>query len=223
MRSRMSNVILQLAIGLLFITIWITVIYIFHKPTYDNSGTNLTYGADSSISTNIRTTEDTYHKDFAFWAPLQYDIQLFGYSDRITDAVCTSIESAILAGWKFQLIGPTVTVPQNNMHFDSKVAKLFALSILMKVLPEKVTVIFADSLDVLYQRTFDQFESFLSEWEYQQWEIVFAGEQNCWPFNRSNKKTYHCPLMQVPTLPSTIAPSCLYTTYIPFRMVRQSI
>lgn len=164
---------------------------------YDPS--SMTYEALNNKGVFIDGHQTNY-TDFLYLAPLLDNIQLFGYSDRIDHSVCTTIESAILAGWKFQLIGPTVAIPNYGGRFSVKINKLFALDILMNALAANVTVVFADTLDALFQRTFDEFKNVLMQTEYQDGNTVFAAENNCWPFNRSNKKTYSCPLMQVQKL-----------------------
>ena len=192
--------LVHVIVASLFVTLFILFIEL---PTYDPTNTRnrnpLLAIREHGNSRKIDGTDSTTAIfDFSSWAPLQDDIQLFSYSDRIDDGVCTSVESAILAGWTFQLVGPGVTIPKHGTNFDTKSNKIFALSLLMDVLPENVTIVFADSFDVLYQRTFLEFEKVLHESNYKDGNIVFGAENNCWPFNRANKKTYHCPLMQGP-------------------------
>ena len=145
-------------------------------------------------------------QNYSFWAPLPQDrIQLFGFADRIADReseLCISIETALLAGWKYQLIGPTVSIARppsssTSSRFDEKALKIFSLSLLMDALPADVIVVFADAMDVLYQRNATEFASeLLQSPRFKEGAILYGAEKNCWPFSRTNKKTYHCPLMQ---------------------------
>jgi hypothetical protein len=164
----------------------------FRRIVYSNSADSI----DSKHET-LRTNEQVSNfSEFAAWAPITDDIQLFSYANALTDGLCASIESAILAGWTYQLIGPTVTLPKFGSTLHPKFDKNFALSVILNVLPKNVTIVFADAFDVLYQRSFIEFRKAVLETEYKNGHIIFASESNCWPFNRSNRKTYSCPLMQ---------------------------
>lgn len=145
----------------------------------------------------FRTEEqDLDYSKFASWAPIADDVQLFAYANVLTDGLCASIESAIFAGWTYQLIGPTVNLPKFGPPLHAKFDKNFALSVILNVLPKNATIVFADAFDVLYQRSFEEFRKAILETEYSNGHIIYASEDNCWPFNRSNKKTYSCPMMQ---------------------------
>ena len=188
-------------------------------------------------------------QNYSFWAPLpQERIQLFGFADRIADReseLCISIETALLAGWKYQLIGPTVSIARpisstSSSRFDEKALKIFSLSLLMDALPADVIIVFADAMDVLFQRNATEFANeLLQSSRFKDGAILYGAEKNCWPFrsvahsrlthplpltspsyllthpsylltqhssylltplmtylSRTNKKTYHCPLMQ---------------------------
>jgi hypothetical protein len=153
-------------------------------------------GFDSDVETLRKNEQVSNFSEFLSWAPITDDIQLFSYANVLTDGLCASIESAILAGWTYQLIGPTIILPKFGPPLHPKFDKDFALSVILNVLPKNVTIVFADAFDVLYQRSFEEFRKAVFETEYLNGHIVFASEGNCWPFNRSNRKTYSCPLMQ---------------------------
>jgi hypothetical protein len=87
--------------------------------------------------------------------PLTDDIQLFGYSNRITKSVCAVMETAALSGWKYQLIGPNMTFNQNLG--DVKTNKIIVLASIVDALPNNTVVIFADSFDTVFQGSMDQF------------------------------------------------------------------
>jgi hypothetical protein len=130
------------------------------------------------------------------WAPLSDHVQLFAFSDKINENVCVSIESALLSGWKYQLIGPTVSFLKKAGSLDGKANKIFMLSLLLGVLPKDSILVFADAMDIVFQRSAQEFEEALKSSKVSEKYVLFSAEKNCWPFNRSNKKTYHCPLMQ---------------------------
>ena len=135
-------------------------------------------------------------QDFSFWVHLNDSLQLFAFSDKVNEDVCISVESALMAGWTYQLVGPTVTIPKHN-GLDAKSLKIHVLAILLSSLPKQTTLVFADAMDVLYQQPASDFLKYLMKYtKYDDGYIIFSSEKNCWPFNRSNKKTYHCPLMQ---------------------------
>ena len=149
--------------------------------------------------------------NFSFWAPtaLQHDrVHLFGFADRVADReseLCISIESALLNGWKYQLIGPTVPLRRTFMlrgqsqqqRFDEKALKIFTLSLLMDALPPDAIVVFVDAMDVLFQRNASEFAAAVAASRLiADGAVLYGAEKNCWPFSRTNKKTYHCPLMQ---------------------------
>lgn len=186
---------LRAAASVLFVLFTSRVIYeVCTKPEV------FTIVYPSSVDTKSETLRKndlvSNFSEFASWAPIKDEIQLFAYADALTDGLCASIESAILAGWTYQLIGPTITLPKFGPPLHPKFDKNFALSVILNVLPKNVTIVFADAFDVLYQRSFDEFRNAIFETEYRNGHIVYASESNCWPFNRSNRKTYACPLMQ---------------------------
>ena len=132
-------------------------------------------------------------QNYSFWAPLPHDrIQLFGFADRIADReseLCSSIETALLAGWKYQLIGPTVAIARpmsstsSSSRFDEKALKIFSLSLLMDALPADVIIVFADAMDVLFQRNATEFASeLLQSSRFKEGAILYGAEKNCWPF-----------------------------------------
>lgn len=145
---------------------------------------------------------DTVLRSGKSLAPLTDRIQLFAFADRIADReseLCTSIETALLSGWKYQLIGPTMYIARPKSasgRFDEKALKIFSLSLLMEALPPDVILVFADAMDVIFQRNASDFHAELMKSRFKDGSILFGAEKNCWPFSRTNKKTYHCPLMQ---------------------------
>ena len=169
----------------------------------------------SSSTTAFTTTPPPIPANFTFWAPehLRHDkVHLFGFADRVADReseLCISIESALLNGWTYQLIGPTVPLRKTFMsrsrksgggqgqRFDEKALKIFTLSLLMDVLPSDAVLVFVDAMDVLFQRNVSEFVAAVAASRLIAGGVVLYGaEKNCWPFSRTNKKTYHCPLMQ---------------------------
>jgi hypothetical protein len=75
--------------------------------------------------------------------------QLFSFADKISRLGCISIETAILSGWKYQLLGPTLKF--KTLGGQKNTDKLIIFGTLAKNLPPKTVVFFADAFDVVFQ------------------------------------------------------------------------
>lgn len=132
--------------------------------------------------------------------PLQDKLQLFGYASEINHAVCVTMETAALAGWTFQLVGPSLDTPTLPLisSADKKQAKLYVLRSIVTSLPPDTFVVFSDTFDMSFQTSMEYFSSRMStlhKTKAAEGKIIYGTESNCWPFKRVSDDFY-CPLMQ---------------------------
>lgn len=124
------------------------------------------------------------------------NVDIYSYSDKITDAVCSSVETALVNGWTFRLVGP-------GLHFGGAGGvhnKRKALSLIAESLNENSVFIFADAFDVIYQGSNADFRSALDSMQSKLGVnasdgMIFGADLHCWPFRAVNSK-FHCELMQ---------------------------
>lgn len=96
--------------------------------------------------------------------PVNDVVQLFGYVDKINRLNCMSMYSAALVGWKYQLFGPSIfnsTLP----GLENKFNKLVVYAAIAKSLAPETITIFADSMDVSFQRNANEFEQSYNVYE----------------------------------------------------------
>lgn len=131
--------------------------------------------------------------------PLNDSIQLFGFATHINDAVCSTLETASLAGFTFQLLGPTIDTSAFKIgkgENGKKLSKLVVLRSIANALPSETVLLFADTFDMTFQDSFSSFTARYNELKsVLQHKVVFGTESNCWPFMRLSED-YRCPLMQ---------------------------
>lgn len=125
--------------------------------------------------------------------PLHDEVQLFSYGDKIHRLACITIETAILHGWKFQMIGPTLKLNKTFGAGGSSNDKLVILSNLARQLPERTNVIFVDAFDVIAQRGPASLPNAATSFNTSL--VTFGAESNCYPFKRVDHG-YHCERFQ---------------------------
>ena len=137
--------------------------------------------------------------------PLREDkVQLFGFLDDINSVTgpqaCASMYSAASAGWKYQLVGPKSFPNLKIPSFDTKMKKLVAIEAVSSMLSSDVITIFADSMDIVYQRNAEDFLQVYKDYSRRvnaTDKAIYNGETICWPFQKTKGNVnYHCELMQ---------------------------
>lgn len=130
--------------------------------------------------------------------PLKEKIQIFGLSTKINVQTCLSIKTALLAGYQYQLIGPTILDSiMKKLHYKAfnLIAKWILISAVLEKLPDDVVLVPVDTFDVSVQMdpsTFlKKYTSFLDNNKEFQNKVMFNSEVNCFPFN-SYSNTYRC-------------------------------
>ena len=119
--------------------------------------------------------------------------QIFSYSDKISKLGCVSIETALLAGWKYQLLGPSMQFNSLGVRNNDK---LLVFGQIARDLPPDTVIFFVDAFDVIFQdnyRATIKMSQHLSNNSNDR--VIYSGESNCYPYKRVDG-AYHCELMQ---------------------------
>ena len=108
--------------------------------------------------------------------------------------MCLSIKTALLAGFKFQLIGPKVidsVIDKLHNEVFGPFTKWIAISAVIEKLPDDVLLIHSDSFDVFYQMDpntfYNKYLDFLKKNNQYKNQVIFNSESNCWPYKRYSR------------------------------------
>jgi hypothetical protein len=120
------------------------------------------------------------------------NFHVIGFADSMRPNVCIAIQSAVLAGLTYHLIG--IPDSLSNVTQNKKLIKIFAYDNILDNLSDKKEdiVLFADSFDVIFQPNV----SMIKDYVLKNPEILlFNGERNCWPATYPHLHSYRCPLV----------------------------
>lgn len=119
------------------------------------------------------------------------DVQIFAYADKVSRMGCMSIETAILSGWKYNLVGPDLPISYGGGGLNNKI---YAMSLVSEVIDGASTIVYADAFDVIYQGSKRDFVSQAKRVSADSSKVVYSAENNCYPFRRVDKNFY-CEFM----------------------------
>lgn len=130
-------------------------------------------------------------------------LHLIAFANRIIRESCVSIETALLAGWSYNLLTKfTATNASRAGANGEKTMKLYAYKGILgsKHLDGRDLILFVDAYDVIFQGSAADFVASISgrrkrvHWDLQR-TIVYNAEDFCHPFVCCSA-SYRCPLTQ---------------------------
>ena len=128
----------------------------------------------------------------SFDVPIDDQVVVVTYSDRISEGLCRSMTSAAVHGFELRVFGLDAATSFAEFKGDPKkkkvlgMEKLFGNQTMQKQLGlhNESIIIFADAADVIYLDTLDKVKKryFAISSEHGENSVLFAAERNCWPY-----------------------------------------
>ena len=128
----------------------------------------------------------------SFDVPIDDQVVVVTYSDRISEGLCRSMTSAAVHGFELRVFGLDAATSFAEFKGDPKkkkvlgMEKLFGNQTMQKQLGlhNESIIIFADAADVIYLDTLDKVKKRYSviSGEHGENPVLFAAERNCWPY-----------------------------------------